>query len=146
MFIIIIIALFSFLSFLSFSVWPLLHPHCGCRGLQLHLFTFMTHIHTHTHTHTWLDSSGREIGPSQKHLPENTLPSQHRDTHSSGGIQTRNPSKRAAAKLRHTSVQFLQCLKLPNNWHRVVTMVDLHHCTRVIFRILTLLSHFYWTL
>jgi hypothetical protein len=37
------------------------------------------------------------IGQSQRPLPDNTQHSQETDIHAPGGIQTRNPSKRATA-------------------------------------------------
>jgi hypothetical protein len=47
-------------------------------------------------------SSERVIGPSQKHLPDNTHTqhSQETDIHASGGIRNGNPSKRAAVDPR----------------------------------------------
>jgi hypothetical protein len=58
----------------------------------------MTHTHKHAHT-TYIrqDFSGRGIGPSQRSLPVKTQYSQETGIHAPGGIQTRNPSKRAAA-------------------------------------------------
>jgi hypothetical protein len=49
--------------------------------------------------HTRYDSSGRVISPTRRQ-PYNTQHSQERDIDASGGIRTRNPSKRAAADLR----------------------------------------------
>jgi hypothetical protein len=46
------------------------------------------------------DSSEQVIGPSQIPLPDNTQHSQQTDIHAPGGIQTHNPSKRAAADTR----------------------------------------------
>ena len=61
----------------------------------------LSRIHDHTQTHyTRLDSSGRVISPTQKHLPDNTQHSQQTDIHATGGIRTHNPSKRAAAEPR----------------------------------------------
>ena len=48
------------------------------------------------------DCSGRVIGLSQRLLPDSTQQSQQTDIHGSGGIRTRNPSKRAAADPRIT--------------------------------------------
>jgi len=53
------------------------------------------------------------ISSSQRTLADNTKHSQEIDIHSSGGIRTRNPSKRAAAGLRtrpqsHWDRQFRQ--------------------------------------
>ena len=101
-------------------------PLCRCRGLLLYLITLK-------HTHSAEETSWRKIGLSQRPLPDNTH-SHETDIHASGGIRTRNPNKRAAAELRLTGVQFLQFLKLPTNWHRVVTVVSLHHCTSVILQ------------
>ena len=42
-------------------------------------------------------SSGREIGPLQRSLPDNTQHSQETDFHALCGVRTHNPSKRAAA-------------------------------------------------
>ena len=48
------------------------------------------------------ESPGREMGPTQKPLPDNTQHSQKTDIHASvvGGIRTRNSGKRAAANPR----------------------------------------------
>jgi hypothetical protein len=52
-------------------------------------------LHEHTQQyHTRWDSSGREISPTQRPLPDNTA--LKTDIHAPSGIQTRNPSKRAA--------------------------------------------------
>ena len=50
-------------------------------------------------------------GPSQK-LPYNTQHAQQTDIHASGGIRTRNPSKRAAGDSR---------LRPPGHWDRITT-------------------------
>jgi hypothetical protein len=68
----------------------------------LHLIQSLTHTHTstHTHTHTYIHSVGflgREIGPSQTPLPDNTQHSQETDIYAPGEFRTRNPDKRAAA-------------------------------------------------
>jgi hypothetical protein len=86
---------YNFLSFFLSLVWALLPTHCRCRGLLLHLISF-----NDTHTHTRLDSSGREISPTQRPLPDNTQHSQETNIHAPAGIQMGNPSKRAAAGLR----------------------------------------------
>jgi len=65
---------------------------------------------SHTTTHHSLDFSGRVIGPSQRPLPDNTQSSQQTDIHASGGIRTRNLSKRSAAVLR---------LRQRNHWDRL---------------------------
>ena len=70
-----------------------------------------TYINTHTHTHTRQDSSGREIGPTQRPLPDNTQPSQDTDTHATSGIHTLNSSKRRAAVPR---------LRLRGHRHRLL--------------------------
>jgi hypothetical protein len=44
--------------------------------------------------------SGRVISPAQLSLPHNTQHSQEADIYVSGGIQTRNPNKQAAADPR----------------------------------------------
>jgi hypothetical protein len=51
--------------------------------------------HSDTH-HTRQDSSGRVISPSQRPLRDNTQHSQEKNSHVSGRIRTRNPSKRSA--------------------------------------------------
>ena len=54
-------------------------------------------LHAHTQTqHTQQGSSGRVISPTQRPLPDNTQHLPQTDIHASGGIRTRNPSKRAA--------------------------------------------------
>jgi hypothetical protein len=60
------------------------------------------HDHTQTH-HTRQYYSGRVISPTQRLLPDDTHHSQETDIHASGGIRTLNPSKRAAADVRHRS-------------------------------------------
>ena len=55
------------------------------------------------------DSSGRAISPPQRPLPDNTQHSQDTDTHASGRIRTRNPSKRTATDPR---------LRLRGHWDR----------------------------
>jgi hypothetical protein len=71
-----------------------------CRGLMLHLITLMTLTHTHTHTHT-LGRTPMDEGPVRRRpLPDNTQHSQQTDIHGPGGIQTRNPRKRAASEPR----------------------------------------------
>ena len=57
----------------------------------------VTHTHTHTHTHAFGTPSGRGIGLLLRPVPYNTQHSQQTDTHTRGGIQTRNPSKWSAA-------------------------------------------------
>jgi len=54
--------------------------------------------HTQTH-HTRQDCSRRVIGPLQRPLPENTHDIQETDIHAPGGIRTRNPNKRTAARI-----------------------------------------------
>jgi hypothetical protein len=51
-------------------------------------------VSDHTRTH---HSSGRVISSSQRPLPDNAQQSQETDIDTLGGIQTHNPSKRAAA-------------------------------------------------
>jgi hypothetical protein len=55
--------------------------------------------HTQTN-HTRSHSSGREVRPSQKPLPDNKQQSQNRDIHARSGIRTRNRNKREAADPR----------------------------------------------
>jgi hypothetical protein len=57
----------------------------------------------HTQTHdTRYDSSGSVISPTQRLLPDNTQHPQETDIHEPGKIQTRSPSKQAAAEPRLT--------------------------------------------
>ena len=82
--------------FFSFSVWPLLTIHCRCRALLLYLNT-LKDTYTHTIGRTPLD----EGSARRRHLyltTHNTHKRQH--IYASGGIRTRNPSKRAAADPR----------------------------------------------
>ena len=60
---------------------------------------FRLQCHTQTH-HTRYDSSGGVISPSQRTLPDNTQHLQETDIPSTGGIRTRNPSKRKVADPR----------------------------------------------
>jgi len=55
---------------------------------------------THWTHYTAQGSYGRVISSTQRPLSDNTQQSQKRDTHGTGGIRTRNPSKRAAADSR----------------------------------------------
>jgi hypothetical protein len=59
-------------------------------GLLIHE---VSRSHTTTH-HSRLDSSGRGIGPSQGHLPDNTQHSEQTNIHSSSRIRTHNLSGR----------------------------------------------------
>ena len=53
---------------------------------------------SHTITqHSRQDSSGRGIGPSRRHLPDNTQHSQQTNIHSPSGIRTHNLSSRRPA-------------------------------------------------
>jgi len=69
--------------FLSFLVSLLLPTYCRCSGLLLRLITL-------NNTNTRQDSPGREIGPSQRPIPDKMQHSQQRDIHTTGGIRTRN--------------------------------------------------------
>jgi len=55
--------------------------------------------HTQTYHSRW-DTSGRVISPTQRSILDNTQNSQETGFNTSDGIQTRNPSKRAAADPR----------------------------------------------
>ena len=89
-----------------FTLRHLLHcRHTNDRRLYLCVsFTLvrcLSGLHDPTQTHnTWLDYSGRVISPTQRLLPDNTKESQKTGVYASGGIRTRNPSKRAAADPR----------------------------------------------
>ena len=77
--------LLSFLpSFISFD--PCIPIHCTWKVI-------VAIFHTHSVGLLWT----RDRPPSQKPLPDNTQYPQETDTHSPGGIRTRNPSTRAAA-------------------------------------------------
>jgi len=52
----------------------------------------------HTQWHT-LSKNSLRISPSQRPLPDNTQHSQEADIHAPGGIRTRNPSRREAARI-----------------------------------------------
>ena len=54
-------------------------------------FLMIFRLHSVTH-HSRYDSSGREIGPSQRPLTDNTQRSQETDNHVTGRIETRKPS------------------------------------------------------
>jgi len=79
------------------SIFPL--PWCNSPQWATAPSLSRTHDHTQIH-HTRYDSSARVIRPSQRPLPDNTQHSTHTDIHASGGIRTRNPTKRAAADPR----------------------------------------------
>jgi len=57
--------------------------------------------HTQAH-HTLKDSSGRVISPTQKPVPDNTLPSQETHTHVPSGIRNPQPQK-ASSRRAHAS-------------------------------------------
>ena len=72
-----------------------LRPNAG-HGL---LILEVSRLHTTTY-HSRQDFSGREISSSQRPLPDNTQHSQQTDIHATGGIETHDLSRRAAADLR----------------------------------------------
>ena len=102
----------TFLSENSFNLWIFVGDmDCSLWCVRIFLFTMaqqpywakapLSRIHDHTQTHhTREDSSGRVTSPTQRPVPNNTQHSQQTDIHAPGGIQTRNPSKRAAANPR----------------------------------------------
>ena len=65
------------------------------RGSFFYLFTLNV-----MHTPQSVGLPGEVIGPLQSSLPDNTQHSQQTDIHASGGIRTRNSSKRAGAAPR----------------------------------------------
>jgi hypothetical protein len=88
-------------SFSAVSFWPLLLPRSRCRELLLHL------THTHTRSRIPLDEGS---APLQRplHVQDTTCTS---DRHPySGGIRTRNPSKRAAED---------PCVRPRGHWDRL---------------------------
>ena len=102
--------------FLSFSLSFFLSLtsstyHSRFRELLLHLIALKdTHTHTHTHTPSLSLSRSRSLSRTsldewsalrRDPLPDNTQHWQQTDIHAPSGIRTRNPSKRAAADLRH---------------------------------------------
>jgi hypothetical protein len=106
-----------FLSFfLSFLVWPLLHTHCTCRGLLLHLIT-LNDTHAHTVRLLWTRDQ-----PTQRPLPNNTQHSQETNIHAPVRIRIRNPSKRATADLR---------LRPRGHWDRLTPFHALLYATKV---------------
>ena len=74
--------------------------------------------HTQWHNHSRQDSSGREIGPSQRPVPDNTQYSQETNIHASGGIRTRDPSRRPAAD---------PCLRPLGHWDRLQLILILQN-------------------
>ena len=62
-----------------------------------YLHDFHAFFKAHWHIHNSLDSSGRAISPTQRHLADNIQHSQETGIISPGGIPTRNPNKRQAA-------------------------------------------------
>lgn len=73
--------------FRDFFSW--LNSPCGSRPPQWGSSITQTH-------HSWYNSSGRVTAPSQRPVPDETEHSQSTDTHATGGIRSRNPSKREA--------------------------------------------------
>ena len=55
---------------------------------------------SHSDTPHSYNSSGQVVGPAQRPLPGNNLPSQQTDIHVPGGILTHNPSRPAADEPR----------------------------------------------
>jgi hypothetical protein len=64
-----VVRCYRFTPFLSFLVWPHLPTHCRYR-------VNVASDHIQGHMQTRQDSSGRGIGPSQRHLRDNTQHSQ----------------------------------------------------------------------
>jgi hypothetical protein len=93
------------------SPWRIVH---SGPGLPHYRGFMITLCETH---HTRQNSYGRVIIPTQRSLPDNTQHSQGTDIHASGGIRTRNPSKRAAAEPRHWDRLELQLVKTIPNIH-----------------------------
>jgi hypothetical protein len=57
------------------------------------------HDHTQAH-HSRYDSSGQELGPAQRPLPDSTQHSQETDIHAPGSIRIHDPGKQATADPR----------------------------------------------
>jgi len=84
-------------------------------------------------TITLRHTSGGEINPTHRPLPDKTQHSQDRDIHAPGGIQTRNPSKKTAKD---------PCLRTRGHWDplsRYFNKSSLfgvlrHHSYKVIFK------------
>ena len=72
-----------------------LRPNAG----QGHVILDIFRSHTTKHLSRY-DFSGRVISSSQRPLPDNLRLSKQANVHTSGGIQTQNLSRRAAADLR----------------------------------------------
>jgi len=89
-----IVFIFFFID-LSDLFYPLI---VKCRGLLLHPTTLKKK--THTHKDTRYGYSGREIGQSQRPLPDNTQYSKETDIRAARGIQTWNLSKGTASDPR----------------------------------------------
>ena len=65
----------------------------------------LSRLYDYTQTyHTRKDTYGRVISPTKLPLPDNTQQSHQTCAHASGGIRTRNPSKRAAADRAATGI------------------------------------------
>ena len=85
---------------------------------------------SHSDTHTRQDSTGREIRPSQRALPDKTQQPQKTNIHDTGGIRTHNPSKRAAANSRFRYRGYLYKEKQKGNayrqfqWHHTKLLLD----------------------
>jgi hypothetical protein len=63
------------------------------------------------------------INPTQRHLPDNTQHLQETDSHTPGGIRTRNPSKRAALDQSH---------RPRGHWDRQLLCIVIHIIVNVI--------------
>ena len=75
----------------------LFSPH-GSTGPQQVRASSISWLHDHTQTHhTRQDSSGRVLIPMRRPLPDDTQYSLETEIYVTGGIRTRDPSKRAAA-------------------------------------------------
>jgi hypothetical protein len=104
-------------------------------------WTFPNHIHLDTSQSVELLWTG--VGPSQRPVPGNTHNTHKRQTSISAGIQTRNPSQRAAIDPRIIPLGHWDQLSLSYMWykfpllHRCFHTLDCAHSLRVLCRLLT---------
>jgi hypothetical protein len=98
------------MHYVSFLFRSFLPTYCRCRRLLLQ-FNTLNHTHTHTHDRTPLEEGSARC---RYHYMKTQSTNNREISMFPGGIQTRNPSKRAAAEL---------CLRPRGHWDRPIIYI-----------------------